>query len=93
MRFWVSWWGGAAGDCRPLLDDAETPAWGCSGERDTEPQFSLCAVIDASTEAQVWEQVKRCWPEYVQRFCERKPDGWRPGSRFTCIAKKLEARG
>jgi hypothetical protein len=89
MRFWMSWWGGADGDCRPLKTEG-APAWACSGHRDPVPQFSICAVVDADTEIAAWEHVRHYWPEAEERFAIEKPDDWTPEpSRFGTIVAAL----
>ena len=77
MRFWVSWWGGAGSDRRPIA----VPVlflWWCSGEREAEPRFSLCALVDAQDEHEANMAVRSLWPEAEPRFCEPHPDGWKP---------------
>lgn len=83
-RYWISWWGGDGADCRPCYVDLEPPfAWWCSGERDEDPPWSICAVIDAQSEEAAAAQARMFWPEYEARFCHHKPAEWMPDvSRF-----------
>jgi hypothetical protein len=43
---------------------------------------SICAVIDAESETDVWKLVSKHFPDHVQRFCEEKALDWKPGDRF-----------
>lgn len=81
-RYWVSWW-----ECRPKGKNfVETPfqywvsGWreGGKGKRD-EP--SLCAMIDAPSEAAVWAGINRYFPHVEERFCTERPIDDRPGDR------------
>lgn len=81
-RFWISWYGGSDGDCRPIVYPIPFPWW-CSGERFHEPCFSICAVIDAENEELAYEEAKEYWPELEERFCNPRPNEWMPdSSRF-----------
>lgn len=87
-RFWVSWWSGNYADegcTRPPFK-----FW-VSGQRvrmvdgredDERDECSICAVIDAETEAEVWILVTRHFPDQTPRFCEVRLADWVPGSRF-----------
>ena len=43
---------------------------------------SICALIDAESEDQIWEVVAKHFPDYVVRFCEERPIDYNPGDRF-----------
>jgi hypothetical protein len=43
---------------------------------------SLCAVIDAESEDAVWQLVQKHFPDFSQRFCEKRAPDFTPGSRF-----------
>ncbi|MBN1535212.1 MAG: hypothetical protein JW908_00665 [Anaerolineales bacterium] len=78
-RYWVSWWSRTEGRKVPPFQ-----TW-ISGEREKSEgvyEQSLCAVIDAESEAEIWKAVKKHFPDYEQRFCESREMGWRPGARF-----------
>jgi hypothetical protein len=46
---------------------------------------SICALIDASGEEEIWQEVAKYFPDYEQRFCEQKDADYSPGAggRFT----------
>jgi len=79
-RFWVSWWA--------KTDDVETPFdYWVSGSRSSKgdwdfDEWSVCAVIDAESEAEVWRGVGRYFPGYEPRFCDEKGPGYAPNDRF-----------
>ena len=83
-RWWVSWEEPGEADYRPNgqypVPEAIKAYW-CSGEG--EGYFTMCAVVDASDETSVWEELGKSWPDHGQeRFIQSKPEGWRPGDRF-----------
>jgi hypothetical protein len=84
-RFWISWYGGDGEDYRPVYVDLEPEfPWWCSGERDKDPPFSICAVVNAVSEEEAFTMVKKFWLEAELRFCEPKDAGWMPEpSRFS----------
>lgn len=83
-RYWVSWWSGYYAD-----EGCTAPpfqVW-ISGSReraasDGRDEISLCAVIDAESEKQIWTAVSCHFPDYEPRFCNEMPDGWQPSNRF-----------
>jgi len=81
-RYWVSWWSGNyenEGCSKPVFQ-----VW-VSGERDREAggtELSLCAVIDAHNEAEIWTAINKHFPDCELRFCEIREAGWIPGARF-----------
>jgi hypothetical protein len=50
---------------------------------DNRNGFTLCAVIDAKDEGEVWKRVSKHFKRLEQRFC-RKTESieWKPGDRF-----------
>lgn len=80
-RYWVSWW---SGDCT----NGAIPAfqYWISGERDRPKgggsDLSLCAVISARTEGDIWRVIKRHFPGAEERFCNPVEGDWTPGDRF-----------
>ncbi len=86
--WWLSWW---AANTRPVtwpLPDAWLGTW-CSGERDAEPSWSMCAWVEAATESEAWALVAAGWPELDRfahvRFCKESdgaPGDGAPGDRF-----------
>ncbi len=96
-RFWVSWWSGyyeSEGCTEPPFQ-----VW-ISGARlrsedaeDTEKDdVSICAVIDAENEEQIWEVVGKHFPDYESRFCNHKESDWQPGDRFPDFQNQTQLR-
>lgn len=83
-RFWVSWWTGnyeSEGCTKPPYQ-----VWD-SGSRDRNhpnggDEMSLCAVIDAKSEDDIWANVAKHFPDYEQRFCTLCEPDWTPNNRF-----------
>ena len=85
-RFWFSWEEpiDQFKDYRPNgqwpVPDEVRNYW-CSGESETH--FTMCAVVDAEDEEKLRAAVAKSWPNMGDtRFCEEKPNDWRPGDRF-----------
>lgn len=87
MRFWISWYQPTE-DYRPVYDPAKESEplnhlYWCSGQRGSDDAWTLCAVVDASTDEEARRIVQRYWPEaHEWRFCELKASDWMPGDRF-----------
>ena len=82
MRFWISWQQPTS-DPRPLTapPNAAVLGWWESGIGDGH--FTLCAVVEAKSEAEAKAAVRKDWPEAGDwRFCEERPASWRPSDRF-----------
>lgn len=83
-RYWVSWWSGyyiSEGCTEPPFK-----VW-ISGSKERQDgsqkdDLSICAVIDAENENEIWQVVKKHFPDYKGRFCIEKPDDFSPGDRF-----------
>jgi hypothetical protein len=77
-RFWVSWWSG----CCTLDGCSEPPfqIWvtGQGNTPDGRDILAICAVIDAKGESEVWEAVKRHFPDFIERFCEKRNRNYTP---------------
>lgn len=90
-RFWVSWeqqttddeTGANAFDSVSEKIDCWESGWSGDGEH-----TMICAVIDASSEQDVWNGIGRLVGEYTERFCKEQPDGWQPGGRFPGKAER-----
>lgn len=101
QRFWMGWYGGSDGDCRPLTVSVPF-AWWCTGEEYDfdglglrRARSTLCAVVDAEDVQAAWACVGTFWPEAVERFAEARDSGWFPSSdRFpsTTVLALSEAR-
>lgn len=84
QRFWVSWWSGyyeSEGCTKPPFQ-----VW-ISGSRDRShpnggDEVSICAVIDAPSEADIWPVVEKHFPDCERRFCTECEPGWIPNNRF-----------
>lgn len=80
MRFWIGW--------NEPGDDPRPTAWPLpplihywiSGEGDG--YHTLCAVVDAASEAAAKDLIDSLWYPTDWRFCQEKADTWRPGERF-----------
>ena len=83
-RYWISFWTGNYADegcTKPPFQ-----AW-VSGERarvspDGRTELSMCAVVDANNEVEIWEAVDNYFPDYGIRFCEKHEADFAPGDRF-----------
>lgn len=72
MRFWMSWYQPGP-DERPVTYPPPKPilGWWTSGE--TEEVFTICAVVEANSEADAWGEVENidAWPDRGEkRFCK-----------------------
>lgn len=84
QRFWVSWWStyeAEAGCTRPPYQLWITGYRASKGDLNYD-ECSICAVIDAESEADIWASVARYFSDYEPRFCNVKVSDWRPGDRF-----------
>lgn len=83
MRYWVSWYSGYYADEGCTKPPFEVWVSGHhnrdGGDRD---DCSICAVLDAESETQVWYIVAKYFPDYKQRFCNEVTTVWKPGNRF-----------
>lgn len=43
---------------------------------------SICAVIDAESEDDIWELVAKHFPDYQHRFCDEVASDFKPSDRF-----------
>ena len=91
-RFWVSWWSGNYADegcTAPLFQ-----FW-VSGQKDRldsdktgKDDCSLCAVIDAENEAEIWKSIHKHFPDNVPRFCNEVEKDYKPSERFLNFKNK-----
>jgi len=84
-RFWVSWWSSyhiKMGCTKPPFQAWISGERGWNEEWHDSAEVSLVAVIDAESEAQIWEGVKKHFPDYDPRFCDEVADDWQPNDRF-----------
>ncbi len=89
-RFWVSWWSESEPEMvfavpfdywvtgyrcsnKPGLGAFDDGNWGSA---------SHCALIDATSEEEIWAAIAKFFPDYEERFCEEKPSDYNPGDRF-----------
>jgi len=54
---------------------------------------TICALVDASTEDEIWEVVRKHFPDYEQRFIEPCPDDHTPGDRFGNFENRTSLHG
>lgn len=82
-RYWVSWWSGNYAD-----EGCTNPPfqYWITGQRNREDpkkdDCSICAMIDASDEEEIWENISKYFPDFEQRFCELTSPDAVPGDRF-----------
>lgn len=60
-------------------DESDAEAFLDTYSRDN---LTLCAVVDAESEDDVWVLVAKHYPDYKPRFCEEKEPDFKPGDRF-----------
>lgn len=79
-RWWVSWEEptGMDGDYRPISVPVPPAVkrWWCSGHG--EGYATLCAVVDAPSEADAMAAIEDDWKPQAWRFCTEHELGWRP---------------
>lgn len=79
MKFWAGWYSGYYADEGCTKPPFEVWVTGYRprprGERD---DCTICAVIEAENEVSVWEIVSQYFTDFLERFCEPKPDDWEP---------------
>ena len=92
-RYWISWYEPTPDeteDYRPLVvptADDGVVGWWCSGHVIDGSAATLCAVIEASSQADAEAVVARFWRPDGWRFCEGVPSGWMPDNgRFPVMA-------
>lgn len=78
MRFWVSWWSGYYEDEGCTKPPFQVWISGSRNRDEERDEVSLCAVVDASSEGQVWNAVKRHFPDFEMRFCDEVSNDWSP---------------
>lgn len=84
-RYWVSWWSSYhinKGCTKPPFQVWISGERGKSAEDDMLEDVSLCAVIDAESEQQIWDAVKKHFPDYEERFCNAVEADFTPNNRF-----------
>lgn len=82
-RFWISW-SQPTEDDRPLTypPNAAILGWWCSGY-DADGYATLCAFVQAKSEADAELQVLKDWPEAGPwRFNDERAWDWEPSDRF-----------
>ena len=62
-----------------IMDEDEADAFLDKHARD---DCTLCALIDAKSEDQIWPVIAKHFPDYRERFCEERPSDYVPGDRF-----------
>ncbi len=84
QRFWISWYQPTE-DYRPIYPKGQAAPlahrYWCSGQRCADDSWTMCAVVDADSEADAKAVVQRYWPEAKEwRFCEPRAADWLPGA-------------
>lgn len=78
QRYWVSWY-----SFNYAKDGCTSPpfqAW-VTGET-MEDEWIFCALVEANKEADVWDAIKRHYPDYRMRFINDAEPDWIPNNRF-----------
>jgi hypothetical protein len=88
MRYWISWWQPTE-DYRPLNDppaNLNVLGWWCSGHKGDEADTpSICALVQADSEAAARKAVYKDWPEAESaewRFVTEESETFLPNDRF-----------
>lgn len=88
FTFWVS------GQCeRPNygLSEEEYATWEAIEDGDESDEYlnthardtcTICALIDAPSEEEIWKVVAKHFPDYEYRFCEERATDYTVGDRF-----------
>lgn len=81
-RFWASWWSGyyaTEGCTEPPFQIWES---GHRNRHDGKDEMSFCAVLDATSEVEIEEAVRRHFPDAEMRFCTQQDADFIPSDRF-----------
>lgn len=87
-RYLVSWWSGYYEDEGCKKPPFQVFVIGSkyryvNGKLDRErDEVAICAVIDAESEEEIWEVVRKYFPDMDERFCELKDFDFKPGDWF-----------
>jgi hypothetical protein len=84
-RYWVSW--ESAYTINVGCTEPHFQVWesGFFENAQGKEILTLCAVLDADSEDQIWAAIKRHYPDYKGRFIGQRADDWNPSgpnSRF-----------
>jgi len=50
---------------------------------------SICALVEANDEDEIWKSVKKYFPDYEERFCKEVKDNYKPNDRFPDFQNKI----
>lgn len=82
-KYWVSWVSGYYSD--EGCSKPPYPVW-ITGQLERpaglRSDCTICAVIQAENEEEVWNSVAKHFPDYQTRFIIEKDSNWIPGNRF-----------
>lgn len=92
-RYWVSWISGYYSDegcSKPpfkvwISGQMERRSGHPSkfeGTENEKDDCTICSMIDAHSEEEIWEAVKKYFPDYAPRFIEPRASDAKPGDRF-----------
>ena len=84
QRYWVSWYSGNYDDEGCSAQPFEFLVSGYRGRNDDSGRddCTLCAVIEAEDEADIWKLISEHFPDYEQRFIDPRESDWLPANRF-----------
>src|SRR5690606_4593280 len=81
-RFWVGWRSGNYEDEGCTAPAFQTWVTGSRDRDDDRDDLTMCALVDAPSEAAVWESIQKHFPDFKERFCEEQSNDWIPSERF-----------
>lgn len=83
-RYWVSWWSGFYENEGCTLPPFQIWISGHRDRSDGQTEVSICTMIDAECECEIWKVVDQHFPDYEERFCDkrRNNDAVPESSRF-----------
>ena len=101
-RYWISFVSGNYADERCTAPPFQFWETGTMDRRDHLPQafesgsekddLTLCALVEAEGERQIWEAVKKHFPDYEERFCNEVEHDYEPGERFPDFKNRVSLK-
>jgi hypothetical protein len=89
-RYWVSWYSGYYADEGCTEPPFQVWISGYHKRPDSKERDDciICALIDAPSENDIWYIVAKYFPDYQERFCEKRDKDYIPGDRFPGFENK-----
>jgi hypothetical protein len=84
----VSWW--STGDEEYGCSKPPIQTW-VSDEftENGKTTYTFCAVIEAETVDDLWQNILKFYPDCEKRFCIQRPDNFTPPDKFTKYQEKV----